>query len=61
MGEHRRRRVRSRGDEVFYENEQNVTTSYTLTTGKNAMSAGPITVDAGVDVTIPSGADWVIV
>ena len=49
------------GDEVFYENEQNVTTSYTLTTGKNAMSAGPITVDAGVDVTIPSGADWVIV
>jgi len=48
-------------DDVFVENGQTVTTNYTLTTGKNAMSAGPITVNAGVTVTIPSGASWVIV
>jgi hypothetical protein len=48
------------GDEVFIENEVVVTTSYTLTAGKNAMSTGPITVNGGVVVTIPLGARWVI-
>jgi hypothetical protein len=48
-------------DDVFYENSQTVTTSYTLTTGKNAMTAGPISIDSGVTVTIPSGQSWVIV
>ena len=48
------------GDQVFYENELNVTTSYTLTTNRNAMSTGPITIDAGAVVTIPSGQRWVI-
>ena len=48
------------GDQVFQENELTVTTSYTLSTGKNAMSVGPITIDSGVTVTIPSGQRWVI-
>lgn len=48
-------------DDVFIENGQTVTTNYTLTTGKNAVSAGPITVNAGITVTVPSGASWVIV
>ena len=48
------------GDQVFYENELTVTTSYTLTTNRNAMSTGPITIDAGAVVTIPSGQRWVI-
>ncbi len=48
-------------DDVFVENGQTVTTNYTLTSGKNAVSAGPITVNSGVTVTIPSGASWVIV
>jgi hypothetical protein len=47
-------------DEVFVENGQLVTTNYTLPTGKNASSAGPITVDGGVSVTIPSGSRWVV-
>jgi len=47
-------------DEVFVENGQTVTTSYTLPSGKNASSAGPITVDSGVSVTIPSGSRWVV-
>lgn len=48
------------GDQVFFENELNVTTSYTLTTNRNAMSTGPITIDSGAVVTIPSGQRWVI-
>jgi len=39
-------------DEIFYENGQNVTTSYTITNGKNAMAAGPITIDSGAVVTV---------
>ena len=48
-------------DDVFYENSQNVTTNYTITDGKNAMSAGPITIDSGVTVTIGSGEFWTVV
>ena len=47
-------------DQVFVENGQTVTTSYTLSTGFNAMSTGPITVNSGVTVTVPSGARWVV-
>jgi hypothetical protein len=48
------------GDEVFVENDQTVTTSYTISSGKNAMSTGPITINSGVVVTVPSGARWVV-
>ncbi len=47
-------------DEIFVENGQTVTTSYTLTTNKNASSVGPITVNSGVTVTVPSGSNWVV-
>ena len=48
------------GDEVFIENGVTVTSNYTLTTYKNAMSVGPISVASGVSVTVPSGQRWVI-
>jgi hypothetical protein len=48
------------GDEVFQENSLIVTTSYTLSTSKNAMSVGPITINSGAVVTVPSGARWVV-
>jgi hypothetical protein len=48
-------------DEIFWENGQNVTASYTITTNKNALSAGPITIDSGVSVTVPSGSTWTVV
>jgi len=48
-------------DQVFFENDQVVTTSYTLTANKNAVTAGPVTVNSGATVTIPSGASWVVV
>jgi len=47
-------------DEVFVENGVTVTTNYTLSTGKNAESVGPITVNSGITVTIPSTQRWVI-
>ena len=49
------------GSVVFYENDQTVTQDYTITSGKNAMSAGPITVNSGVTVTVPTGSTWTIV
>ena len=48
-------------NQVFYENETNVTDDYTINTGFNAMSAGPITVDGGVTVTVPDGSVWTVV
>ena len=48
-------------DDIFYENGQTVTTNYTLTTNKNAVTAGPVTVNSGITVTIPSGSSWVVV
>ena len=47
-------------DEVFVENGQTVTTSYTITTNKNAMSTGPISIDSGAIVTVPTDSRWVI-
>ena len=51
----------SSGNAVFYENDTNVTASYSITSGKNAMSAGPITLNANIIVTIPSGSVWTVV
>lgn len=48
-------------DQVFIENDQVVTTNYTLPGTKNAMSTGPIEIDSGVTVTISSGARWVVI
>lgn len=49
------------GNYAFFENDQTITGSYTLSNGKNAMSAGPITVLDTVVVTIPTGATWSII
>ena len=51
----------SSGNAVFYENDTNVTASYSITSGKNAMSAGPITLNANIIVTIPAGSVWTVV
>jgi len=48
------------GDQIFVENGVTVTANYTLSTNKNAMSVGPITINSGVTVTVPSGKRWVI-
>ena len=46
---------------AIYLNTQTISSSYTIPTGDNAMSSGPITVATGVVVTIPTGSRWVIV
>jgi len=47
-------------DEIFVENGQVVTTSYAIPANKNAMSTGPITINAGATVTVTAGARWVV-
>ena len=39
---------------VFFENDNSVDVSYTISTDKNAMAAGPIAIKSGVTVTVPS-------
>ncbi len=48
-------------DTVFFLNANTVTANYTITTGFNALSAGPITINANVTVNIANGANWVVV
>jgi len=48
------------GDQIFFQNSQVVTTSYSIPSGKNAMTTGPITINSGVAVTVPAGGRWII-
>ncbi len=48
-------------DQIFFENGQNVTVNYTITSGKNAGTFGPVTVDSGITVTVPTGSVWTVV
>ena len=48
-------------DKIFWENGQTVTGNYTITNNQNAMSAGPITINNSVTVTIGDGETWTIV
>ena len=46
---------------VFFENDKEVAVNYQITSTKNAMSAGPIAINPGIAVTVPSGCSWTIV
>ena len=46
---------------VGWENQITVAEDYTITTGNNMMSAGPVTIDTGFTVTVPTGSRWVVV
>jgi len=45
----------------LYENSATISANYTIGSGNNAMSAGPITINTGVTVTVPTGSSWTIV
>lgn len=45
---------------VIYENSLTISSNYTLTSNKNGLSVGPITIGSGVTVTVPSGQRWVV-
>lgn len=48
-------------DQIFWQNDQTVSTNYTISSGKNAGTFGPVTVGTGVTVTVPSGSTWTVV
>lgn len=45
----------------LFENAAIISANYTIGSGNNAVSAGPITINSGVVVTVPSGSVWVVV
>lgn len=48
-------------DKIFWENDQTMTTNYSITNGKNAVVAGPLAIDTGVTLTVPTGSVLTIV
>ena len=48
-------------DAVFIENDTVVTASYVITSGKNAGTFGPVTINNGISVTVPDGSVWTVV
>lgn len=48
-------------NKAFYENDITITDNYTITTSKNAMTAGPITINNSVTVTVPNGSSWIVI
>lgn len=48
-------------NQVFFQNDLNVTASYSIPSGKNAGTFGPVSVNSGITVTVPSGSVWTIV
>lgn len=48
-------------NKAFYENDVTITDNYTITTSKNAMTAGPVTIDNDVTVTVPDGSSWIVI
>jgi len=46
---------------VGWENQITVAEDYEITSGNNMVSAGPITIDTGYTVTVPTGSRWVVV
>lgn len=45
----------------YIENANTISVSSTINTGNNAISGGPVTVNSGVTVTVPSGSTWTVV
>lgn len=53
--------LESKADFPIQLNTQTISANYTVPSGYNGMSAGPITISDGVVVTIPAGSSWSIV
>ena len=41
-------------------NKTNATASYTIASGENGLSVGPVTVDTGITITVSSGQRWLV-
>ena len=51
----------SGGNQIFLEVDQTVSASYSITSGKNALTAGPLEIASGQTLTVPAGSNLVIV
>ena len=49
------------GNAAFYLNDTTITANYTVPSGQNAMTAGPVTVNDGIVVTVSDGSTWTVV
>ena len=49
------------GNQAFYLNDITITKNYTIPVGKNAGTFGPVTVNSGISVTVPTGSTWTVV
>jgi acetyltransferase-like isoleucine patch superfamily enzyme len=49
------------GADGYIENDATISVSSTINTGNNAISGGPITINSGITVTVPSGSVWTVV
>ena len=48
-------------DEWALEHDNTITTTYTIATGKNVVSAGPLSINAAAVITVPANSFWVVV
>jgi len=51
----------SANNDIFWENGQDITSNYTVSSTRNAMTTGPIDINSGVTVTVETGARWVVI
>ena len=47
-------------DKGLYEHAHTIAANYSITSGNNALTAGPITINSGVSVTVPTGSTWIV-
>jgi hypothetical protein len=45
---------------IGIQNPQTISSNYTFGSNVNALSVGPVTIDTGYTVTVPTGSNWVI-
>jgi hypothetical protein len=48
------------GSSTILENDQTISSNYTVTSAKNGLSVGPVTINTGISVTVGTGQKWVI-
>lgn len=48
-------------DQIFFNNGQTVTVDYSIPSGKNSGTFGPVSIDSGITVTVPAGSTWTVV
>jgi hypothetical protein len=53
--------VGSGNNQIFWQNDTNMTTDFTISTGKNAGTFGPVTINSNVTLTVPANSTWSVV